>query len=395
MKISKRNNARRAGGFTLVELLLGSSILLIVVIGTLSLFERSNKISVDQTRFSEVQHDVRSAMYFVSRDARMAGVGLEAYLTGYGVEGQDAWGPSPESSDCLKMMGNFDYPLKLNIREYNAGSVHGSENVFLYDYELENTPYQCPEFFENKVLLIISTRCPGCYAFRFAATNSVQGCGEGTAHIVFNHGRSDINPPGGLIDIEAGCTEECWDDAFITFGQVKFYWLDSTGDPDDYPDLNLTTGQDGYLGIPNVLYLSTNSETGVSQHMPLAMNIENLQFEYNGDFDADGNLDGFRVWDNVNWTILATDDAATRQTKRELLAKLSQIRIQILGRTPEPYLTVSKTAVTDVQLYRRPALSNSPAATGPTPDDWRRRFLLESTATIRNNALVIYNTGQH
>jgi len=320
----------------------------------------------------------------------MAGVGLVSDITGYGVEGQDAFSPAPEGADSLKLMGNFDDPLALRIEKYQGSSAQAD----LYDYELENAPYQCPEFYENKTVLVMSTRCPGCYAFRFIAESKMQGCGSGTAHVVFAPGQAPgINPPGGLSDTL--CDDSCWDDAIITMAEIKFYWLDTTGNDGDYPTINPQTA-DGYLGVPNVLYMSTNNvETGVALHMPLAMNIENLQIEYNGDLDGNNILDGYRPWDNTNWTILATDDAASRQTKRELLAKLSQIRIQILGRTPEPYLTVSKSAVTDVHLYRRPALSNSPAATGPAPDDWRRRFLLESTATIRNNALVIYNTGKH
>jgi type II secretory pathway pseudopilin PulG len=387
MKMRASKRVFTAKGFTLVELLLGSSILLVVIIGTLALFERSNKISVDQTRFSEVQHNVRSAMYFVSRDARMAGVGLVSDITGYAVEGQDAFSPAPEAADALKLMGNFSDPLALRIEKYQGSSAQAD----LYDFELENAPYQCPEFYENKHVLVMSTRCPGCYAFRFIAQNEMHGCGAGTAHVVFAPGQAPgVNPPGGLSDTV--CDDTCWDDAIITMAEIKFYWLDTTGDADDYPTLSPQTA-DGYLGIPNVLYMSTNNvETGVALHMPLAMNIENLQFEYNGDYlNDDGILDGFRSWD-PNWTVLANDDAATRQAKRELLAKLSQIRIQILGRTDQPYLTVSKSPVTDVQLYRRPALSNSRT---PATDDWRRRFLLETTATIRNNALVIYNTGKH
>ncbi|MCJ7588660.1 MAG: PilW family protein [Candidatus Aminicenantes bacterium] len=393
--MKKRAQRKRKGfaprGFTLVELLLGSSILLVVIIGTLALFERSNKISVDQTRFSEVQHNVRSAMYFVSRDARMAGVGLIPDITGYAVEGQDAFSPAPEAADSLKLMGNFSDPLGLRIEKYQGGEGGASAQADLYDYELENAPYDCA-FYDNKFVLVMSTKCPGCVAFRFIDEGKLQGCdGSGKAHIIFPHGQApEVNPPGGLID--ENCAVACWEDAIITMAEIKYYWLDTTGDADDYLTINPQTA-DGYLGIPNVLYMSTNTGAGSAQHMPLAMNIENIQFQYNGDFStpSDGVLDGFTDWDPT-WTILSTDDAAARQTKRERLAKLSQIRIQILGRTDQPYLTVSKSPVTDVQLYRRPALSNSRT---PATDDWRRRFLLESTATIRNNALVIYNTGQH
>ncbi|MBN2206346.1 MAG: hypothetical protein JW742_02990 [Candidatus Aminicenantes bacterium] len=392
MKPIRQTKTGRAAGFTLIEFLLGSTLLLIIIIGTLSLYGRSNKVSVDQTQFSEVQHDVRSAMYLISRDARMAGVGLLPDITGYGIEGVNAYSPAPETADSLKLMGNFDDPLALHIESYQGSAA----TAFLFDYELENAPYDCPDFYENRTVLVMSPSCPGCYSFRFIAENMLSGCGSGTAHVNFPPGQAPgINPPGGLSD--TNCEPDCWDNGIITMAQIKYYWLDTTGNAADYPNIgNLDAGH-GYLGIPNVLYLSTNEDTDQAEgiHMPLAMNIENLQFEYNGDFDMDGNgqLDGFQPWDNANWTILATDDDATRQTKKERLSRISQIRVQVLGRTARPFLTVNKTPIADVQVYRRPAISDSPGATGPTPDDWRRRFLLESTATVRNNALVIYNTG--
>lgn len=392
MNISRRNNnTRRAGGFTLIELLMGSTLLLILIIGTLSLYVRSNKVSVDQTQYSEVQQDVRSAMYFLSRDSRMAGIGLQSSITGYAIEGVDAFSPAPEAADSLKLIGNFDEPLALRIEDYNGSSAQAD----LFDFELENLPYDCPGFFEQKTVLVMSTTCPGCFGFRYIAENKMLGCGSGTAHVVFAPGQAPgVNPPGGLTD--TGCDSSCWIDGIITMAQIKYYWLDTTGVPGDYPTIGNLDAAHGYLGIPGVLYLSTNHNiTGEGMHMPLALNIENIQFEYNGDFlplgSPDNVLDGFQPWDNANWTILATDDDATRQTKREFLARLSQVRIQILGRTARPYLTVTKRPVTDVQLYRRPALSNT---AGDASDDWHRRFLLESTATVRNNAMAIYNTGQ-
>jgi hypothetical protein len=192
-------------------------------------------------------------------------------------------------------------------------------------------------------------------------------------------GLSDLNPPGGLID--TGCGEACWDDAIVTLGQIKFYWLDTTGHPGDYPGLNLTVMQDGYLGEPNTLYLTTLDETtglGTMMHLPLAMNIENLQFQYNGDLDDDGVLDGWMDWDPI-WT----GDTV-------MIERIQQIRIQVLGCTPEPFKHVSRGGSSGVHLYRRPAMANSAAM---AQDDFRRRFLMESTATIRNMSLQLYNTG--
>ncbi len=367
--------AKKKKGLTLIELLIGSSILLVVVLATLALYVRSNRITVDHQQYAELQHDVRSAMFFISRDIRSAGVGLTVDIAGYFLEGRDAYSPGDAGADSIKLMGNFDDPLNLIIRKYQGGVGGGAATAFLYEWSLENSPYDCPEFYEKRVVLVISTRCPGCFTFRYIPNNGVYGCGQGTEHFNMQPGQSELNPPGGLID--TGCSENCWDDAIITIAQIKLYWLDTTGNPGDYPELNLSVGTDGYLGIPDVLYLTTVGEGGDMMHMPLAQNIENLQFQYNGDLDDDGNLDGFTDW-NISWT------------PNEIL-RLRQVRIWILGRTPSAFVSVGGRRVpSGIHLYRRPAIANSPAS---SQDDMHRRFLLDSTANIRNMSLNIYNTG--
>ena len=54
-------------GFTIVELLIGSVIMLVVIVGALTIYMRSNKITVDQQQIAEVQHDVRNGMFFITR----------------------------------------------------------------------------------------------------------------------------------------------------------------------------------------------------------------------------------------------------------------------------------------------------------------------------------------
>ena len=366
-------------GFTLIEILVGAAVMLILVLGTLSLYMRSSQISVDQQQFTKLQHDVRSAMFMISRDARSAGVGLTPDIAGYFLEGEDAFGPGPEGSDSLKVLGNFDDPLMLIIESYSGGAGGGAATAFLYDWSLENAPYDCPDYYENRMVLIISTQCPGCFTFRYIPPNSMFGCGSGIEHFNMQPGASELNPPGGLID--TGCAETCWDDSIVTLGQIRYYWLDTTGHPGDYPGLNLTVMQDGYLGEPNTLYLSTLDEStgsGTMMHLPLAQNIENLQFQYNGDLDNDGTLDGWMDWNPI-WT----GDTA-------VVALIQQVRVQVLGRTPEPYKHVSKAGASTTHLYRRPALANTAAM---AQDDYRRRFLVESTATVRNMSLDLYNTG--
>jgi hypothetical protein len=134
----------------------------------------------------------------------------------------------------------------------------------------------------------------------------------------------------------------------------------------------LTAGVNGYLGIPNVLYVTKNAV-----HFPLAQNVENFQLQYNGDLDEDGQLDGFTDWD-VNWTL-------------EDIGRIRQVRAWILGRTPNPFIGLGGQPPNDIHHYRRPLIANSPAATA---DDFHRRFLLESSANIRNMSLSLYNRGE-
>lgn len=366
-------------GFTLIELLVGSTVMLILILGTLELYVKSNKISVDQQQFSELQHDVRSSMFFIARDIRSAGVGLTLDIAGHFLQGKDGFGPGPEDSDSIKVMGNFDKPLNLRIDEYQGGVGGGAATASLYNEELENAPYICPDEYENRQVLIISTTNPGCFAMRFIpAEGGVHGCGEGAAHFNMQPGQSEVNPPGGLV--ESGCSADDYDDAILTFVQIKQYWVDTTGNPGDYPDddyldFTLTVGEDGYLGIPNTLYLTAIAEDGSITHMPLAQNIENLQFQYNL-VDANGNFEGFTDWSD-DWT---ADDCS----------RVRQVRIWVLGRTPDPFVSVSWPVPAGLHLYRRPAIANSDRA---NEDDKHRRFLLESTANIRNLSLNIYNTG--
>jgi hypothetical protein len=376
-------------GFTLAEVLVGGSIMVVVILATLSLYMRSNQITVDQQQFAEMQQDVRSSMFFVSRDARSAGVGLTSAIQGYFLEGTDSYSPAPEESDALKILGNFDNPLSLIIESYSGGEGGGSATAFLYDWALENSPYPCPDFYNNRVVMIISTNplCPNCFTFRYIGHNSTYGCGSGTEHFNMEPGQSELNPPGGLV---AECPTFCWQDALVTLGQIRYFWVDTTGNPADYPDLTATLLPDrGYVvdengnGVPNTMYMSTIDEhtaSGLMLHFPIAQNIESLQFQYNGDYlNGDGVLDGFIDW-QPHWT----GDIDT-------VSRLSQIRIWVLGKTPRPFVSFSGTPPANLHHYRRPAIANAPIG---TDDDMHRRFLLESTVTVRNMSLNLYNIGE-
>ncbi|MFO7867234.1 MAG: prepilin-type N-terminal cleavage/methylation domain-containing protein [Candidatus Aminicenantes bacterium] len=365
-KLNLNQTCRR--GFTLIEFLVGSAVMLVVVIGTLQIYQHSNRISVDQQQFAELQHDVRSGMFFIQQDARSAGVGLPMEFAGYFIEGTDNEDQGAEvTPDRLLMMGNLEDPLNLRIDKYMGSAA----NLTLEDYSYEQYPYP-DDYYEEMVALILPNPDSGCRAGEVREITHVTHSATGTnERINFSHGLSkEFNPPGGLGGTCPSSND--YNGGMVAFINVKEYWLDVTG---NYP--GLTAGENGYIGngVGNVLYVTHN---GV--HRPVAQNIENLQFQYNGDMDGDGMLDGFTDWDPV-WT-----------GDPDMAASITHVRVQIVGRTPNRFVSLSGSQPpNDLHLYRRPALANTPAA---SEDDLHRRFMLEAVASVRNRGLTLYNFGE-
>ncbi len=276
----------RLRGFTLIELLIGSLVMLAVVVGALQIYSRSNKISADQQQYIEIQTDVRAAMYFMSRDLRMTGTGLSENLMGYAIDGTDneTISGSTETPDRIRLLGNMEDPLVLAIQSYSGSSV----DVTMDDYSLEKYPYP-DNFYVGKIALIVPNPGSACVGAGVRTISHVTHNANGTNERVnFSPGQAPgINPPGGLSDI---CTAEDFIGGAMMFCDMREYWLDVTGTVS-----GLTAGTNGYIGggVGGVLYLTLN---GV--HYPLAQNIESIQFQYNGDFNADtqGLLDGFQNW---------------------------------------------------------------------------------------------------
>ncbi len=364
MKIKKIRHAPQ--GFTLAELLVGSTVMLIIILGTLSLYMRSNKVAVDQNMYAELQHDVRSAMYFITRDVRMSGAGLPYEFQGYyfeGTDNEDLGGGLAVTPDRLLMMGNLEDPLNLVIQNYNGSSI----NLSVDDYSFEMYPYP-DEFYENKMVLILPNPASSCRSGQIRQVTHVTHSTGGTNEkINFSPGLAPgFNPPGGLSGTCSSSND--YDGGLVTFIDVKEFWLDITG---NYP--GLTAGVNGYIGNGqgDILYMTFN---GI--HYPISQNVENLQFEYNGDLDNDDDLDGFQPW-QTTWTL-------------DEVGRIREIRIMVQGRTPRAYVSLSGTPDPNLNVYQRPPLSNT--ARGMQPDR-HRRFLLVSTSNVRNLVINLYNTG--
>jgi prepilin-type N-terminal cleavage/methylation domain-containing protein len=367
--IRTNRRTRTAKGFTLIELLVGSAIMLIAILAALQLYSRSNKVAVDQQQYAEIQHDVRTSMYLISRDVRMAGVGLPQEFAMYSFEGTD--NESQEGAevtpDRLRLMGNIEDPLALRIRSYPG---QPSANVLdLEDFSFEQYPYLDAYYANKKFVLILPNPALACRAGEVRIVDEVPSHTSGTTEkLIFLSGLAPgITLPGGL---SGTCLDaNTYVGGLVTFIDVLEYWLDLTGNATG-PGL---TPENGYIGggVGGVLYLTRN---GV--HTALAQNIENLQFEYNGDLDGDGTMDGFVPWDNA-WGLAEVND-------------IRQVRIWVLGRTPNRVLGVSGRPTGGIHTYQRPAVSNTPAE---DTDDRCKRFLMNSTANVRNLSLNIYNLG--
>jgi hypothetical protein len=253
--------------------------------------------------------------------------------------------------------------LNLDIQDYNGSSI----NLSVDDYSYEQYPYP-DEFYENKIVLILPNPASGCRSGQVRqVTHVTHDSGGSNEKLNFSPGLAPgINPPGGL----SGTCEQSSDynGGLVTFIDVKEFWLDITG---NYP--GLTAGQNGYIGNGHghILYMTLNAV-----HYPISQNVENLQFEYNGDLDDDGNLDGFLPWQNT-WML-------------DEIGRIREIRILVQGSTPRAFVSLSAGNIPNLNLYQRPPLSNTAGGTQP---DRHKRFLLESVSNVRNLSLNLYNSG--
>jgi hypothetical protein len=293
----------------------------------------------------------------------MIGTGVPVAFAGYVIQGVDnETGANGITPDRLRVMGNIEDPLVLNITSYSSAGA----TVSVADYSFEQLGYP-DSFYLNRVVLLFPKPSSSCVGMAMRKITSVRHSNPGPNEgFNLSSGQvAGITLPGGLTDV---CADSELTGGAILFADVNEYWLDVTGNA-----AGLTAGVNGYIGggTGGVLYATKN---GV--HSALAQNIETIQFQYNGDFNADGQMDGFSDW-NTAWT-------------KVQIAAIRQVRIIVVGRTRDAFASVNKVAVSGLYLYRRPPAANTAAATS---DDWHKRFLLETTSTLRNASLNIYNVG--
>ena len=375
-------------GFTVIEVLIGSSIMLAIIVATLALYTKSSKVSVDQQQLSDLQHNVRAAMYFLSRDIKSIGAGLPLQFSHAFLEGEnnDTQGGPPINPDRLTMLGNSD-PLRLIIQDFDPGSntvTFGPNQTDMYPYTATSYPADRLGYI-NRLIVVFPNADLNVQKGEVGKITSINFV---TNQLVFDrvNGKvpKDLNlNPGGDPDDYIGGT--------VSFIELKTYWLDVDG---SYPGCSV--GDNGYLGQAGVMYVSQwNPIADSYDHLALALNIEDLQFQYHGDMDADQQLDDnnsdatIDVNDFLNWG--DKGDKNFNWSDDEVTAGIRSVRFLILGKTANPYIGFSGAPPNAVRyIYGKPVVADSPAH---DEVDKHRRFLLESTAQIRNMSLSIYNSG--
>ena len=127
---------KRAGGFTIVELLIAVSVFLVILFGIYNMFESNRDTYVTGTRKADVQQNARVAMDTISRQLRMAGYYPELYdndpasVTTTSIPAP----PTPAavqfaSQNALAVYGDLDGTC---ANPGQAACPANSSNIFLY-----------------------------------------------------------------------------------------------------------------------------------------------------------------------------------------------------------------------------------------------------------------------
>ncbi len=371
-------------GFTLVEVLVGSTIMLTIVLITLTVYTQTNRVSVDQQQLAEVQQEVRFAMYFISREIKSAGAGLPEQFSGHFFQGLNSdpnQSGAPLQTDRLTILANSD-PLRLAIQSYSPGSntIILEPNEFDFYPYTENAYPADPAGYVNRVIVI----------FPNPELNDQNGelgqiTGVDTANRQLTFSRINTPLPNGLTP--GGVAAE-YVGGTVCFTELKTFWLDVDG---NYP--GLTPDTDGYLGEAGVLYVSQwNPVNNAYEHLPIAQNVEELQIQYHGDLDSDQVLDDTNGDGEINGDdFLNWDDNFTWTDDPSVVDGIQSVRIWILGKTKDPFRSFGGAPPDSAKyIYGKPLVADSPHSSSA---DKHRRFLLESTVNVRSMSLNIYNTG--
>lgn len=321
-------------GFTLIEILVSLAILGIVLAGIYSVYTMQHKSYIVQEQVAEMQQNERIALQMITRDIRMAGLGLEACPEAGVVTFQDGGAAGPDTITLAYHSFSPD--------GRNGGNTQASTSTAAFTTTSASVDvYDTTNFAAGDLATITSASNPCHYALICITKVISSGGSKKLQHDIGDGGACASvniieNLPTGIVS------------GFSINDRVK--------------RINSGDGGEISYAIDASLVLS-RTVNGAAQ--PLADNIEDIQMAYGFDINGNGVVEEGKS-PAGEWF----DDPAGQD-----MARLREIRVTLVARTTKDD--------PEWKAGARPTVENHVPV--PSAGDARyRRRVLQSTIRLRN-----------
>lgn len=327
----------RVRGFTLIELMVAAAVAGIVLTVMFTMFRTSNRSYVVQDYVAEMQQNLRMAMYHVSRDARMAGCGMNLMTSITSIQLFDgtAW-RNVRSISAVNNPGVGPDSIEIFYGDINSGEYNAVITKGMPDASAELVVDSVSDFKVNDTVIISD----GVTAALFVVS-TVQPVALKLQH---NPAQSPFNPPAAFKAFPNGGGYGVGSRLY-NFGASRWitYSIIQTTDPTD-PTFPLVVGQPVHPTLVADLHDGKPPQV-------VADNIEDMQCFYF--------MDG---------TVPDTHDPSANPEK------IRAVRITLVARTDKQ--DPESVVFAPLQIED----NNPPAA----PKDGYRRRVLSSIIQVRN-----------
>lgn len=346
----------RAGGFTLVELMVAMTIGLIILAGVAQIFTSSRATYVVQEGLARVQENGRFAMEFIAQDLRMAGyagcvninqalnadAGLSVTNHLNGTDPATNFGPNGHIQGYDYDTSSWDPVLPAGF--FAAGEVQPNTDVLLIRRASDNPIGVVPPYMPTPAAalqltagnglslddIVIVSDCENVDIFQITGPTDPNATGA------INHNIGAGSPGNATMDLS-----KTYDgSADVITLMTRVYYIGT-----------------GASGGPALFTKDMQGGSMPAAGQELVQDVETMQILYGEDTDADGNADIYQL------------PAAVADWSR-----ITSVRIGLLVRTPDER---------DVDLNTSTYTVVPGANFGPV-NDRRQRRLFASTIQLRN-----------
>ncbi|MFP4420257.1 MAG: PilW family protein [Desulfococcaceae bacterium] len=369
-----RKNMRNSKGFTLLELMIVAGIFMVVLIPVLAVFTSSYESYLVQDDISATQQNVRSALMYLRRDIRMAGAGLgdnfvvfdfldddddgvfNETITVYGISARNGVTENDyESDEIIIRFVNLDENLCGEVGEPDLCSdlpvLNLSSPTNVSD-DLNEAPFsnwnnncdcgpdswtQSGTFFLPAVITSPPDDDGTVFKNLMIVTDVDQS--EGTIsydNVQFNYRGSNFTVPNTVANANE----------FGSMSTIEFFNMEA------FQRIRYFIGGDN----DDILMREVNGDNA----QPLAEGIEDLQFDYFGDFDGDGDEE----WYNENYNFGGDGNFMDEEDQ----TRVRMVRIRMIARTSGEYR--------DLHPSEKPVLDEF-AGADVVSDNFRRRIIVQ------------------